>query len=94
MRPISGYQVCLLVLVGNPTSGREREAPLTNEVGPDRLEVQGDALTVVRGCLATVLEHWDALPTVQRTELLKMALENAEKLVEIHEADAISIDPA
>lgn len=51
----------------------------------DRLHRQEDALTVVKGCLATVIHFWDRLGDKERTELLSVALEKTDQLVAMFE---------
>ena len=50
----------------------------------DRLQRREDSLTVIQGCLATVLAHWDRLSGVERHELLQLALTKTERLVDIY----------
>lgn len=53
----------------------------------DRILRQEDALTVVKGCLATVLHFWDRLGDNERRELLDVALEKTDQLVTMFEED-------
>jgi len=55
------------------------------EFDRDRLNRQEDALTVVKGCLATVIHFWDRLGDKERTELLSIALEKTDELVTMFE---------
>ena len=51
-------------------------------------------LTVIRGCLETVVSHWDVLDATQRAELLDAALKGAEDLacsVEMLEARLVAV---
>lgn len=54
---------------------------------PDRLNRQEDALTVVKGCLATVIQFWDRLGDKERSELLHVALDKTDELVAMFEED-------
>ena len=51
------------------------------------LQQEEDSLTVVQGCLATVLTHWDRLTGRERTELLQIALDKTQRLVDIYAHD-------
>ncbi|HEX2235771.1 MAG TPA: hypothetical protein VHK89_05810 [Actinomycetota bacterium] len=54
-------------------------------------------LTIVKGCLETVLSNWDALDGSQRSELLGAALKSADDLtasIELLEARLLAIEKA
>jgi K+-sensing histidine kinase KdpD len=54
-------------------------------------------LTIVKGCLETVLSNWDVLDATQRSELLKAALKSADDLtasVELLEARLLAVEQA
>jgi K+-sensing histidine kinase KdpD len=54
-------------------------------------------LTIVKGCLETVLSNWDALDVSQRSELLGAALKSADDLtasIELLEARLLAIERA
>jgi hypothetical protein len=53
----------------------------------DRLQRHEDSLTVVRGCVATLLQHWDKISDKDRNELLEAALKRADILVDLFEED-------
>lgn len=53
----------------------------------NRILRQEDALTVVKGCLATVLHFWDRLGEGERRELLNAALENTDQLITMFDED-------
>ncbi|MDQ3964204.1 MAG: hypothetical protein M3277_09895 [Actinomycetota bacterium] len=57
------------------------------EFDTDRMNRQEDALTVVKGTLATVIHFWDRLNDKERTELLRVALEKTDQLVSMFEDD-------
>ncbi len=57
------------------------------EFDTDRINRQEDALTVVKGILATVIHFWDRLDDNERTELLRVALEKTDQLVSMFEHD-------
>lgn len=57
------------------------------EFDPDRLNRQEDALTVVKGCLATVIHYWDRLGDKERSELLQVALDKTDELVAMFEEE-------
>ncbi len=50
----------------------------------DRMQTREDSLTVIQGCLATVLAHWDRLGESERHDLLQLALAKTERLVDIY----------
>lgn len=58
------------------------------EINLARFQRQEDSLTVVRGSVATVLNHWDRLDDALKQTLLQTALEKVEDLVEILEEQA------
>lgn len=52
-------------------------------------------LTIVKGCLETVLSNWQVLDATQRSELLKAALKSADDLtasVELLEARLLAVE--
>jgi K+-sensing histidine kinase KdpD len=54
-------------------------------------------LTIVKGCLETVLSNWDALDVSQRSELLGAALKSADDLtasIELLEARLLAMERA
>lgn len=54
-------------------------------------------LTIVKGCLETVLSNWQVLDATQRSELLKAALKSADDLtasVELLEARLLAVEQA
>ncbi len=53
----------------------------------ERLMQREDSLTVVHGCLATVLENWDRLTSRERNELLRIALDKTQNLVDFYNED-------
>lgn len=53
----------------------------------DRVNQREDSLTVVQGCLATVLTQWDRLSATERHELLEIALHKTERLVDLYTED-------
>ncbi|HEV3473305.1 MAG TPA: hypothetical protein VG408_08925 [Actinomycetota bacterium] len=55
------------------------------EVDPSHINQQEDALTVVKGCLATVLHFGDRLGDTERDELLRVALVKTDELVTMFE---------
>lgn len=57
------------------------------EVRFDSLERRENSLTVVRGCLGTVLMHWDRLDDAMKKTLLETALEKTVALVRNLEED-------
>jgi hypothetical protein len=62
-----------------------RKGTLVSELGFGLVdEVTNDLrqpLTVIRGCVGTVLENWDRLDTAEREEMLAAALRGADDLV-------------
>lgn len=57
------------------------------EVLPDSVQRRENSLTVVRGCLGTVLMHWDRLDDAMKKTLLETALEKTVALVRNLEED-------
>ena len=66
---------------------------MTTEV--DRLQRHEDSLTVVKGCVATLLNNWDRLTEKDREQLLQAALRKTEDLVLMFEEDVapLRLDP-
>ncbi len=60
------------------------------EFDTDRINRQEDALTVVKGTLATVIHFWDRLNDKERTELLRVALAKTDQLVSMFEDEVAS----
>ena len=61
------------------------------EYDPDRVHRQEDALTIVKGCLSTVIHYWDRLADKERSELLQVALEKTDELVGLFEDDVATL---
>ena len=57
------------------------------EIGMDSLQQREDRLTVVRGCVGTVIAHWDRLGDGMRRTLLDTAMDKIEDLVRNLEDD-------
>ncbi|MDQ4064851.1 MAG: hypothetical protein M3161_02265 [Actinomycetota bacterium] len=57
----------------------------------ERLRQREDSLTVVQGCLATVLTHWDRLTGHERTQLLEIALDKTHRLIDIYSQDVAAL---
>jgi len=57
------------------------------EVRSDSIERRENSLTVVRGCLGTVLMHWDRMDDAMKKTLLETALEKTVALVRNLEED-------
>ena len=57
------------------------------EIRPESCQQRENALTVVRGCIGTVLQHWSRLDDAMKKTLLENALEKTEALVRILEND-------
>ena len=57
------------------------------EIRPESCQQRENALTVVRGCVGTVLQHWGRLDDGMKKTLLETALEKTENLVRILEDD-------
>ncbi len=57
------------------------------EIRPGSFQQRENALTVVRGCVGTVLQHWSRLDDAMKKTLLENALEKTEALVRILEND-------
>jgi len=53
----------------------------------ERLQRHEDSLTVVRGCVATLLKSWDRISEKDRQVLLEAALKKTEDLVTLLEED-------
>jgi hypothetical protein len=51
------------------------------EISADSVREREDCLTVVRGCVGTVVAHWDRLDEAMTKTLLETALEKIEDLV-------------
>ena len=51
------------------------------EIGMDSVQQREDRLTVVRGCVGTVLANWDRLDEGMRKTLLGTAMSKIEDLV-------------
>lgn len=57
------------------------------EINTDSMERRENGLTVVRGCVGTVLAYWDRLDEGTKKTLLEIALEKVEDLVRNLEED-------
>ena len=57
------------------------------EIRPDSFQQRENALTVVRGCVGTVLQQWSRLEDGMKKTLLETALAKTETLVRILEDD-------
>ena len=57
------------------------------EIRLDSIQRRENALTIVRGCVGTVLQQWGRLDDAMKKTLLETALEKTEVLVRILEED-------
>lgn len=57
------------------------------EIHMDSMQHREDCLTVVRGCVATVIAYWDRLDDSMKKTLLETALDKTEDLVRNLEED-------
>lgn len=57
------------------------------EIDIDSVHHRESCLTVVRGCIATVIAHWERLDEGLKRTLLETALEKTEELVRNLEED-------
>jgi hypothetical protein len=61
------------------------------EIEMDSVQERENCLTVVRGCLATVVAHWDRLDEPMKMTLLTTGLDKVEELVRNLEKDVRSL---
>lgn len=57
------------------------------DIEPDSIQRRENALTVVRGCIGTLLTHWDRLDEAMKKTLLESALDKTVTLVRNLEDD-------
>ena len=57
------------------------------EIQLESVERRENSLTIVRGCVATVLNHWDRLDETAKKTLLSTAIDKVEDLVRNLEED-------
>lgn len=57
-----------------------------------RLRQHEDSLTVVKGCVATLLRSWDRLSEEEREDLLQAALTKTEFLVYLFEEEVAPLE--
>jgi hypothetical protein len=61
------------------------------EIHMDSIQERENHLTVVRGCLATVIAHWDKLDDPMKMTLLTTGLDKVEDLVRNLERDVLKL---
>ena len=61
------------------------------EIHLDSVHERENCLTVVRGCLGTVIAHWDRLDEDMKKTLLQTGLDKVEDLVRNLESDVRSL---
>lgn len=61
------------------------------EIRMDSVQERENCLTVVRGCLATVVAHWERLDEGMKMTLLTTGLDKVEELVRNLERDVRKI---